>query len=62
MFRLISDCDDSGRKKYKRVYGVAYDEVWQSLRSTGFWSLESGGRFSVGAFVGNVVSVAVKVF
>jgi hypothetical protein len=32
------------------------------MRLAGFWSLESGGRFCVGAFGRNLASVVVKMF
>jgi hypothetical protein len=59
-------CDggDSGskKKKCKRGYGSAYGGVWRCLRLAGVWSLESGGRFCVGAIDRNLASVAVKMF
>jgi hypothetical protein len=54
--RLSSNDGDSGSKKCKRGYGG----VWRSLRLTGVWSIESGGRFCVGAFGRNLASAAVK--
>jgi hypothetical protein len=48
--KLSSHGGDSGSKKFKRGYGG----VWRSL--------ESGGRFCVGAFGRNLASVAVKMF
>jgi hypothetical protein len=36
--------------------------VWQSLRLAEDWSVESGGKFSVGAFGRTLPSVAVKMF
>jgi hypothetical protein len=56
-FKLSSDGGDSGSNKCKRGYGGAYGGVWWSLGS-----LESGGRFCVGAFGRNLASVAVKMF
>jgi hypothetical protein len=52
--KLSSDGGDSGSNKYRRGYGGAYGGVWRSL--------ESGGRFCVGAFGRNLASVAVKMF
>jgi hypothetical protein len=52
--KLSSDGGDSGTKKCKRGYGDAYGRVWRSI--------ESGGRFCVGAFGRNLASVAVKMF
>jgi hypothetical protein len=52
--KLVSDGIDSGSKKCKRGYGGACSGVWRSL--------ESGGRFCVGAFGRNPVSIAVKMF
>jgi hypothetical protein len=49
-----SDGGDSGSKKCKRGYGGAFCGVWRSL--------ESGGRFCVGAFGRNLAAVAVKMF
>jgi hypothetical protein len=57
-----SDGGNSGSKKCKRGYGGSYGEVWRSLRLAGVWSLELGRRFCVGAFGGNLASVAVKMF
>jgi hypothetical protein len=56
--KLISDGGDSGSKKMQT-------RVWWRLRwglaeSAFGGSLESGGRFSVGAFVRNLASVAVR--
>jgi hypothetical protein len=56
--KLISDGGDSGSKKCNRDFDGAYSGVWRSLLLVG--SLESGGRFCVGAFGRNVASVAVK--
>jgi hypothetical protein len=50
ILKLGSDGGDSARKKCKRGCGG----VWRSL--------ESGGRFYVGAFGRNLASVAVKIF
>jgi hypothetical protein len=36
--------------------------VWGSLHLTEVWSLETGGRFSFGAYDRNLTSVAVKKF
>jgi hypothetical protein len=52
--KLSSDIGDSGSRKFKRGYGGACGGVWRSL--------ESGGRFCVGAFGRNLASVAVKMF
>jgi hypothetical protein len=60
--KLSSNGGDCGSKKCERGYGGAYGEVWRSLRLVGIWSLESGGRFCVGAFGRNLASVAVKMF
>jgi hypothetical protein len=57
--KLISDGGDSGIRKCKRGYGDAYGGVWRSAFGG---SLESGGRFCVGAFGRNLASVAVKMF
>jgi hypothetical protein len=51
---ISSDGGDSGSKKCKRGYGGAHGGVWLSL--------ESGGRFCIGAFGRNLASVAVKMF
>jgi hypothetical protein len=56
--KLHSDGGVSGNKKCKRDYGG----VWRSLRLAGVCSLESGGRFFVGAFDRNLASVAMKIF
>jgi hypothetical protein len=60
--KLSSDGGDSGSKKCKRGYVGAYSGVWRSLRLAEIWSLESGGRFCVGAFGRNLASLAVKMF
>jgi hypothetical protein len=52
--KVNSDGGCSGGKTLKRGYGGAYGGVW--------WSVESGGRFRVGAFGRNLASVAVKMF
>jgi hypothetical protein len=52
--KLSSDGGDSGNKKCSRGCGCAYGGVWRSL--------ESGGRFCVGAFGRSLASVAVKMF
>jgi hypothetical protein len=52
--KLGSDGGDSGSKKCKRVYG----EVWRSAFGG---NLETGGRFCVGAFGRNLVSVIGKI-
>jgi hypothetical protein len=36
--------------------------VWWNLRLLGFWRLESGGRFCVGAFCKNLASVATQIY
>jgi hypothetical protein len=48
--KLVSGGGDSGSKKCRQ----GYSGVWRNL--------ESGGRFCVGAFGRNLVSVAVKMF
>jgi hypothetical protein len=60
--KISFDGGDSGSKKCKRGYGGAYSGVWRSLRVAGIWSLESVGRFYVGAIGRNLASVAVKMF
>jgi hypothetical protein len=56
---LSFDRDDSGSKKCKRDYGGA----WWGLAKSAFGGiLESGGRFCVGAFVRNLMSIVAKVF
>jgi hypothetical protein len=52
--KLSPDGGDPGSKKCKRGYGGACGGVWRSL--------ESGGRFCVGAFGRNLASVAMKMF
>jgi hypothetical protein len=60
--KLRSDAGDCGSKKCKRGYGGVYGGVWRSLRLAGDGSLESGGRFCVGALDRKLVSVAMKMF
>jgi hypothetical protein len=60
--KLSSGGGDSGREKCKLGYGGAYGGVWWNLPLAGVGILESGGRFSVGAFGRNLASVAVKMF
>jgi len=52
--KLNSDGGGSGSEWCKRGYSGAYGSVWRSL--------ESGGRFCVGAFGTNLAAFDVKMY
>jgi hypothetical protein len=58
--KIESSDDDSGSKKYKmRLWWGLW---WGLVESAFGGSLETGGRFCVGAFGKNLASIAVKIF